>query len=384
MIAGHEFLEDRTDGGRKCAYRNYTLLKEYVGASNMYLCMFSKEKNHKNTTHIKVFSSHKNHIMQMIGAIRNNVICSRNVEKQVIDYALRTDIDTIFCERSITGLLVEKIVKKYSSTGKKIKVILFQQNIEKNYVWNKVRHESLAYMVPFFAFCKNEKVAVRIADKLITLTERDNVLSKKIYGRTADFVLPMTFDDALKDFGETGIETTKEVLRSSKNKLLFVGRLFRPNYEGLAWFLKEVMPKLDQLDLFIVGKGLESKKNVLEKANVHVIGAVDDLTPYYLEADAMILPIFYGDGMKVKTAEAIMYGKTIFATDEALEGYEVENTQYIYCCNSAESFLHSIEAHFSNPQNLEMKIKENVRELFMNKYNSKTVSKEFYAFLDSI
>ena len=36
---------------------------------------------------------------------------------------------------------------------------------------------------------------------------------------------------------------------------------------------------------------------------------VDDLAPYYKKAAAVIMPIFMGGGMKVKTAEALMNGK---------------------------------------------------------------------------
>lgn len=38
----------------------------------------------------------------------------------------------------------------------------------------------------------------------------------------------------------------------------------------------------------------------------------------------MVMPIFSGSGMKVKTAEALMYGKFLIGTKEAFEGYEID------------------------------------------------------------
>ena len=102
------------------------------------------------------------------------------------------------------------------------------------------------------------------------------------------------------------------------------------------------MPSLSNYRLKIVGKGFEYKKGDLERDNVEVIGTVDDLDPFYYEDNMMIMPIFYGAGQKVKTAEAMMYGKIILATDEALEGYDTDEVQDVYRCNSKEEFISAI------------------------------------------
>ncbi len=39
--------------------------------------------------------------------------------------------------------------------------------------------------------------------------------------------------------------------------------------------------------------------------------------------DYIISPIFVGGGMKVKTCEALMYGKNIIGTSESFEGYDI-------------------------------------------------------------
>ena len=99
--------------------------------------------------------------------------------------------------------------------------------------------------------------------------------------------------------------------------------MFSPNYDGIKWFAENVMTELKDYHLIIVGKDFEQKKDELENVNVHVVGTVESLEKYYYSENIMVMPIFYGDGMKIKTAEAMMYGKIILASDEALEGYEV-------------------------------------------------------------
>ena len=147
--------------------------------------------------------------------------------------------------------------------------------------------------------------------------------------------------------------------------------------EGLKWFIDKVMQKLDKKTYFlkIIGKNLETKKIELERENVEVIGTVDNLEEYYLRADAVVIPIFYGDGMKVKTAEAMMYGKMIFATDEALEGYDINNVEGIYRCNNAGEFIDRLKSTRFKRFN------DTVRSIFKNKYDTAIISKDFQGFL---
>ena len=55
-----------------------------------------------------------------------------------------------------------------------------------------------------------------------------------------------------------------------------------------------------------------------------IIGGVEQLAPYYNNADIVIAPLFSGGGMKQKTAEALAYGKTFVGTMESMQGYEEE------------------------------------------------------------
>lgn len=91
---------------------------------------------------------------------------------------------------------------------------------------------------------------------------------------------------------------------------------------------------LNNAKLVVVGKNMEEiKEKASVSENIVVEGTVEELGKYYAAADVMVVLIFMGGGMKVKAAEALMYGKTIFASKEALEGYEAVHVRNITECN---------------------------------------------------
>ena len=75
-----------------------------------------------------------------------------------------------------------------------------------------------------------------------------------------------------------------------------------------------------------------------------------------------------------------MYGKEIFATDEALTGYEINNVKGIYRCNSSTEFIDSIKKaslHISA-----LKYSENIHTLFNEKYDTQIITEKFKCFID--
>lgn len=363
FIAGHEFLYNPQNGGQKCSLRNYELLKQILGNQNVYLCMFSNYSYTKLNSNEMIFPTQKNNVELLFNTLTGRNVCDHKTIKKVKRYICDLDIDAIFADSSTIGYLIKTIRCN-------VPIISFFHNIEANYAWNKYKHEGKKYIVAYWSYFHNEKYMVRLADRIILLNKRDEKELRRLYGRNADFFLPISFTDT---FDEKKIRTQP----NQRFELLFVGSLFQPNLEGLKWFIDEVMPRLDKekYTLKIIGKNLETKRRELEHENVEVIGTVDNLDEYYFMADAVVIPIFYGDGMKVKTAEAMMYGKMIFATDEALEGYDVDNVEGIYRCNDAEEFVDQLKSTKFKRFN------ETVRSIFKNKYDTAVVCKDFRGFL---
>lgn len=164
---------------------------------------------------------------------------------------------------------------------------------------------------------------------------------------------------------------------------MFFGSLFQPNQLGIEWFMETVMTRLENITLNIVGKGFEKKRKDYEKyKNVRVIGSVEEPDEYYYRHAVVIMPIQYGAGMKVKTAEAMMYGRIILATDEALEGYEVENVEGICRCNMADEYITKINNIFS--QQTIPAYQTAVRDCFLEKYDTRRIENKFFKMIDNL
>lgn len=365
FIAGHEFLYNPQNGGQQCSLRNYNLLRSIFGDKNVYLCMFSNYKYEHLFENEKIFPTQKNKIQLLLNTMSGRNVCSRKIKKEVINYINYLKVDIIFCDSSTIGSFLKNI-------GRDAVRIVFFHNIEKNYAKNKLLHEGVGYIIPYFSYSYNEKHAVKAADFCIFLNERDKKQAKQLYKNKEGYILPITFNDVYAE--KKDITGTK-----SKTILLFVGSLFGPNISGIEWFVEEVMPELTECMLYIVGKNMESRKKELERVNVEVIGTVDNLSVYYNQANAVIMPVFFGNGMKVKTAEAMMYGKNIFATQEALEGYDIEGVRGrgIFECNTKEEFVSQIKANVNKNSHMNQR----VRQHFLNKYETGAIEKDFRDFL---
>jgi hypothetical protein len=179
---------------------------------------------------------------------------------------------------------------------------------------------------------------------VVALNERDSKLLQQMYGRPADVLAPIALADQCK---EVVFDTTQQT--GNRPQCLFLGSFFPANNEGILWFVKNVLPHVD-IELKIVGKGMAKLKEENECVrDLEVISDAPNLTPYYLSADFMILPIFSGSGMKVKTCEALMYGKNILGTDEAFEGYELDTARVGGRCNNAEDYIRCIQQYIEHP-----------------------------------
>ena len=111
-------------------------------------------------------------------------------------------------------------------------------------------------------------------------------------------------------------------------EILFVGSLdYYPNEEGLIWFLKEVLCKIQIEVVFnIIGSGKCSNElgELIESTNkINLIGYVESLTDHYLNADIVVIPILSGSGTRLKALEAMKYQKAIVSTAKGVEGIEI-------------------------------------------------------------
>ncbi|WP_308009577.1 glycosyltransferase [uncultured Fusobacterium sp.] len=328
--------------------------------------------------------SQKNIFLRVISICLFNRLESSSikVEREILEKIKKNKYTIIFLDGSGYGYLSEKIKKNFPN----IKIIVFCHDIN-FYLYSSIISEERNFSRKLKAKKEkynseiNENKIFKNADKIITLNKRDTKLLKDKYGYNTSKEIGVTFkNEKVKNIKNNN-------LISEDFTLLFVGVAnFIPNLSGLEFFIQKVLPELNA-KLIIVGKGMEKYKKKFEKVNekVNVIGTVENLEEYYLKANAVVAPIFIGGGMKIKTGEALMYGKSIFGTTEAFQGYEVDYEKIGGRCNTAEEFILKINDYIKYWEN-NGKFEKNKysEEIFIKKYSYDSSIEKFKKLFDEL
>lgn len=300
-----------------------------------------------------------------------------NIEKEIISNIKEKKYDIIFLDGSGFGYLAEKIRKNFP----KIRIVVFCHDIN-YFLFSSILKESKKTkknlgIIKNLVMHKrirnsfiNEKKVFKNANIIITFNKRDTKLLLEKYNYMSNYEINMTFKVKKE-------KKVKKIFDKKSFNIIFVGvAALLPNIRGLEFFIDNVLGSIES-NLYIIGKGMEKYKQEFENKSrkVKVLGTVDSLDEYYMDADAVISPIFSGGGMKIKTGEALSYWKTIFGTTEAFEGYELDYDKVGGLCDTAEEFIEKINTYIKWWE-------ENNRPKF-NEY-SKNIFKERYSYDSSI
>lgn len=246
------------------------------------------------------------------------------------------------------------------------KTIVFAHNFERDFVSQYINNmpyiKKLFHLPLLYATKYNEKVALKKADYFCTLNLRDSNLYLEYTKRKADIFLPTSFNDK---FDEN--EREKCLEEKFEPYILFIGSDFFGNTEGLFWFIDHVLDSID-IRLIVCGSGMDKYKQKYNSKKISFLGYVEDLNKLYYQATAVVLPILSGGGMKTKLAEALMYGKTIFGTPEAFEGYDLDYDKVGGLCVNEEEFINKIHSYLDKNVN---DINLYSRSVFKQKYDIK-------------
>lgn len=272
-------------------------------------------------------------------------------------------VDILYVSQSYYGRVTKHMRKKTS-----VKIVTFFHNAESDFFYDLYKSAPSVRAYLYYIKARYwEHCATKYSDRIITLNERDSNRLGDLFGRKADFILPTSFADSYKHL--EGIIPDIDYL--------FLGSSFFANNEGVQWFLNNVMPRTKG-NLTIAGKNMEKVpfKNLNDR--VTVIGFVEDLNALYARAKCIISPIFSGSGMKTKTAEALMYGKTIIGTKEAFEGYII-NKNCMIECNTSDEFIDALSKLDVIPS-----FNDSARSHFLENYSDECLLSKYKEFINCI
>ena len=141
-----------------------------------------------------------------------------------------------------------------------------------------------------------------------------------------------------------------------KKTLVFVGVLnYRPNVDGITWFVDNVMPQLlkriDGVTLKIVGRHPTAQVSALgSRPGVEVVGPVDDVREYLREATAVVAPLQIARGVQTKVLEAMASGRVVVCSPGAARGIEARDGDHFLVADTAHQWVDQLERVFTEPQ----------------------------------
>lgn len=259
--------------------------------------------------------------------------------RHIIDMAHNYDV--VFLSTSVIAIIAKELKKN----GYQGKIVTHYHNVESIY-YDAIMPKWLpGRKIVINCAANNDRYGCLYSDKIITLSERDSRYLEKHYGRKADAIIDVSLEDTYIPLeGEEGATLT-----GRRPKCIFLGSYSKPNNDGVLFFVKNVLPYVD-IDFKVVGKGMSKLKQENKcMENVETLSDVPDLRPYFEEADFMILPVFAGSGMKIKTCESLMYGKNILASSESLEGYHLDPEKIGGLCNTANDYIKRLKYYIEHP-----------------------------------
>ena len=299
-----EFIAERPQGATQLAKAHYESFCSIFSAENVDLLALRLTDEEINENEFESYVGFHNRKELLCNILSGRpFFINKQVEKIFLEKVRINEYSLIYFDNSYYGSIIKKIKK----IKPELPIIAFYHGVYFNGGIETLKkgRAGIRYLPRFFSNIINERRTVRYADKQILLNERDERALVKYYQGKADTFLPIYYVDTSK------IEDVQE--KPDEFRILFLGGNFWPNVQGITWFSENVMPYVKECcKLYIVGRNMEllaTEKAFKDAKNIAVIGSTDDLDYWYNSADIVVGPIFAGEGMKTKTAEAMMYGK---------------------------------------------------------------------------
>jgi glycosyltransferase involved in cell wall biosynthesis len=133
---------------------------------------------------------------------------------------------------------------------------------------------------------------------------------------------------------------------------LFVGAMNRPNVDALGWLLTEIWPQVrrarPEARLRVVGRVAASFAGRWPEG-AEPVGFVADLGPEYAGAAAVLAPIRFGSGVKIKLVEGLAHGLPAVATPAGAEGLGPLPPEALRLAGDAPGFAAALAATFADP-----------------------------------
>lgn len=200
-----------------------------------------------------------------------------------------------------------------------------------------------------------------------------------------DIIFPITEPDAQR-ISEFGIQKPMVVVpagvdpyywqrdpgaqRQYEHGILAANFEWKPNLEGMQWFLKSVYPHTSHSLVFhICGKKSEQIRTLHTplSSQIHIHGYVPDIRLLMSRCGFLFAPLRTGGGMRIKILEAMAMELPVVTTTVGAEGIEVGENEGLFRVDDPKVFADILSFLARSPDEVE-KLGRRAREFVMEEY----------------
>lgn len=267
------------------------------------------------------------------------IIISRVVTKNYLS------ID-IFCPWLIRRK-IRKLLKQYEIDSVIVNYIWMTHLFEKVNIKNKIvfthdvfTHKYLKGNSKWFSFSPNmESKALQRCNKILAVQEMESNYFQFLSPTSKVYTVycPLCFH-------------RQKIVENCCDILFFSGEN-KHNLKGIRSFIKDVLPiirnKYPKVILRIGGSICSCITDLSDNDSICLVGKVNNPSDFYAQGNVVINPVFEGTGLKIKTIEALSYGKVVLAHPHSFEGvYDSQNIP-MYKCTTAEDYVNCLREIYS-------------------------------------
>ena len=265
------------------------------------------------------------------------------------------------------------------------KVVCRIHNIERDYYHNLNKSKfSIPRSIQEFFYAKAEKKVFEDSDSLLLLSQNDLCRGAELYGSEIierSYINPICIDN------KSVSPICNQDFNGHIKRVLITGSLwYGPNADGVIWFIENVWSFLQSYDFSLVVAGSKPNDKIRNLCstftNIKLVSNPQDMSVFFDSSDVYIAPIFSGAGMKVKVAEAMMYGLPILGTDHAFIGYE--QTAGNIRCNTSSDYIHNLLSISNMDSNSLFEIRKQQKHSFLEHNSIEASSIRYKNVIDSM
>jgi glycosyltransferase involved in cell wall biosynthesis len=227
-------------------------------------------------------------------------------------------------------------VKKYSDA----KCILRSHNIE-HQIWKRLRDNEQnifkkMYLTQLtYALKKYELTHLHKFDAIACISKGEVAYYTSFVKQKKIEVVPF------------GIEIQSKHHSDNTKDFYHIGSMdWRPNIEGVEWFINQVIPQLDttksNFKTYLAGRNMPVWLSSMKHPLLDIVGEVDDIATFLHDKAVLVVPLFSGSGIRIKIIEAMSLGKIVISTSIGAEGIAYQHGKNILIADTAETFAETM------------------------------------------